>query len=176
MASILASLHMRNADDRVGGPQGSRRSDKLIAASIQWADSDERYEVSIFPRRPVTTWNAWLSFIFDAFTVAFESFTVPSRTIEPSSFAAFTVAALRRPAFSTHQCLCKQANSIEHSVGFQHCDHTGQRLHFCAPDGQPSIVERQRPGRVVGDRKLSPRPPGRATNTVAATKQRPTSD
>jgi hypothetical protein len=37
MASILARLHMRTADDLFGGPQGSSRSDKLIAASIQWA-------------------------------------------------------------------------------------------------------------------------------------------
>jgi hypothetical protein len=38
MASILASLHMRTADDLFGGPQGRPRSDKLIAASIQWAE------------------------------------------------------------------------------------------------------------------------------------------
>jgi hypothetical protein len=38
MASILASLHMRTADDLFGGPQGSPRTDKLIAASIQWAE------------------------------------------------------------------------------------------------------------------------------------------
>ena len=37
MAAILASLHMQTADDLFGGPQGSPRSDKLIAASIQWA-------------------------------------------------------------------------------------------------------------------------------------------
>jgi len=38
MAAILASLHMRTADDLFGGPQGSPRTDKLIAASIQWAE------------------------------------------------------------------------------------------------------------------------------------------
>jgi hypothetical protein len=38
MAAILASLHMRTADDLFGGPQGSQRTDKLIAASIQWAE------------------------------------------------------------------------------------------------------------------------------------------
>jgi hypothetical protein len=32
MAAILASLHMRTADDLFGGPQGSPRTDKLIAA------------------------------------------------------------------------------------------------------------------------------------------------
>ena len=37
MAAILSSLHMRTADDLFGGPQGSPRSDKLIAASVQWA-------------------------------------------------------------------------------------------------------------------------------------------
>jgi hypothetical protein len=35
---ILASLHMQTADDLFGGPQGSPRSDKLIAASVQWAE------------------------------------------------------------------------------------------------------------------------------------------
>jgi hypothetical protein len=38
MAAILASLHMQTADDLFGGPQGSPHSDKLIAASIQWAE------------------------------------------------------------------------------------------------------------------------------------------
>lgn len=38
MASILASLHMRTADDLFGGPQGSPRTDRLITASIQWAE------------------------------------------------------------------------------------------------------------------------------------------
>jgi hypothetical protein len=34
MEAILASLHMQTADDLFGGPQGSPRSDKLIAASV----------------------------------------------------------------------------------------------------------------------------------------------
>ena len=38
MAAILASLHMQTADDLFGTPQGSPRADKLIAASIQWAE------------------------------------------------------------------------------------------------------------------------------------------
>ena len=38
MAAILASLHMERADDLFGGPQGSPRTDKLISASIQWAE------------------------------------------------------------------------------------------------------------------------------------------
>jgi hypothetical protein len=38
MAAILASLHMRSADDLFGRPEGSPRTDKLIAASVQWAE------------------------------------------------------------------------------------------------------------------------------------------
>jgi len=38
MTAILASLHMQTADDLFGTPQGSPRTDKLIAASIQWAE------------------------------------------------------------------------------------------------------------------------------------------
>jgi len=38
MAAIMASLHMRTTDDLFGGPQGSPRTDRLIAASIQWAE------------------------------------------------------------------------------------------------------------------------------------------
>jgi len=37
MAAILVSLHMRTADDLFGGPQGSPRTNNLIAASVQWA-------------------------------------------------------------------------------------------------------------------------------------------
>jgi len=38
MAAILTSHHMRTADDLFGGPEGSPRTDKVIAASIQWAE------------------------------------------------------------------------------------------------------------------------------------------
>ena len=37
MAAILASLHLRTADDLFREPQGSPRTDQLIAASVQWA-------------------------------------------------------------------------------------------------------------------------------------------
>src|SRR3979411_2454920 len=37
MAAILTSLHMQTADELFGTPQGSPRTDKLIAASVQWA-------------------------------------------------------------------------------------------------------------------------------------------
>jgi len=33
MATIMASLHMRTADDLFGTPQGSPRTDQLIAAT-----------------------------------------------------------------------------------------------------------------------------------------------
>jgi hypothetical protein len=38
MAAILASLHMQTAEDLFACPQGSPRTDKLIAASVQWAE------------------------------------------------------------------------------------------------------------------------------------------
>jgi hypothetical protein len=51
MAAILASLHMRTADDPFGGPEGSPRTDRLISASIQWAERimrkiDEKFVVN----------------------------------------------------------------------------------------------------------------------------------
>jgi hypothetical protein len=49
MAAILASLHMRTADDLFGGPQGSPRSDKLIAASVQWAGKIMEKIDNVFP-------------------------------------------------------------------------------------------------------------------------------
>jgi hypothetical protein len=47
-AAILASLHMQTADDPFGGPMGSPRSDKLIAASIQWAEEIMREIDKVF--------------------------------------------------------------------------------------------------------------------------------
>jgi len=41
MAAILASLHMRTADDLFGGPNGSPRTDRLIEASLQWAEPED---------------------------------------------------------------------------------------------------------------------------------------
>jgi len=48
MAAILTSIHMRTADDLFGTPQGSPRTERLIAASVQWAERimeqiDERF-------------------------------------------------------------------------------------------------------------------------------------
>jgi hypothetical protein len=38
IAGILMSRNLDRADDLFGGPQGSPRADKMIAASIQWAE------------------------------------------------------------------------------------------------------------------------------------------
>ena len=38
MAAILTAMHMERADDLFGGPQGSPRTDRLIEASVQWAE------------------------------------------------------------------------------------------------------------------------------------------
>lgn len=38
IAGILLAHHMPVADDLFGGPQGSPRTDKMIAASVQWAE------------------------------------------------------------------------------------------------------------------------------------------
>ena len=38
IAGILLAHHMPVADDLFGGPGGSPRTDKMIAASIQWAE------------------------------------------------------------------------------------------------------------------------------------------
>jgi hypothetical protein len=48
MAAILASLHMQTADDLFGTPQGSPRTDKLIDASIQWAERIMKKIDSVF--------------------------------------------------------------------------------------------------------------------------------
>ena len=48
VAAILTAIHMRTADDLFGTPKVSPRTDKLIAASVQWAEKimekiDERF-------------------------------------------------------------------------------------------------------------------------------------
>ncbi len=48
MAAILVSLHMERADDLFGGPQGSPRTDKLISASVQWAEAIMRKIDDVF--------------------------------------------------------------------------------------------------------------------------------
>jgi hypothetical protein len=38
VAGIIVARHLTTADDLFGGPQGSPRTDKMVAASIQRAD------------------------------------------------------------------------------------------------------------------------------------------
>jgi len=38
VAGILVARHLNTADDLFGGPQGSPRTDAMIAAAVQWAD------------------------------------------------------------------------------------------------------------------------------------------
>jgi len=40
MAAILTALHMQTADDLFGAPQGRPRTDRLIDASVQWAEAE----------------------------------------------------------------------------------------------------------------------------------------
>jgi hypothetical protein len=37
VAGILVARHLDTADDLFGGPEGSPRMDKMVAAAIQWA-------------------------------------------------------------------------------------------------------------------------------------------
>ena len=38
MAAIITATHMKVPDDLFGSPQGTPRTDKMIDASIQWAE------------------------------------------------------------------------------------------------------------------------------------------
>jgi hypothetical protein len=38
IAGIIVARHLDTADDLFGGPQGSPRTDKMVAASVQWAE------------------------------------------------------------------------------------------------------------------------------------------
>jgi len=38
VAGIIVARHLQTADDLFGGPQGSPRTDKMVAAAIQWAE------------------------------------------------------------------------------------------------------------------------------------------
>ena len=51
MAAILTAMHMRTADDLFGTPQGSPRTDRLIAASVQWAERIMRKIDNVFPNK-----------------------------------------------------------------------------------------------------------------------------
>jgi hypothetical protein len=38
MAAIITATHMKTPEDLFGTPQGSPRTDKMIASSVQWAE------------------------------------------------------------------------------------------------------------------------------------------
>jgi hypothetical protein len=38
VAGIIVARHLDTADDLFGGPQGSPRTDAMVAAAIQWAE------------------------------------------------------------------------------------------------------------------------------------------
>lgn len=38
VAGILVARHLKTTDDLFGGPQGSPRTDAMIAAAVQWAE------------------------------------------------------------------------------------------------------------------------------------------
>jgi hypothetical protein len=38
VAGIIVARHLDTTDDLFGGPHGSPRTDKMVAAAIQWAD------------------------------------------------------------------------------------------------------------------------------------------
>jgi hypothetical protein len=38
IAGIIVARHLDTADDLFGGPQGSPRTDKMVAAAIQWGE------------------------------------------------------------------------------------------------------------------------------------------
>jgi hypothetical protein len=50
VAGILVARHLNTADDLFGGPQGSPRTDGMIAASVQWADRIMRKIDNVFDK------------------------------------------------------------------------------------------------------------------------------
>jgi len=49
VAGILVARHLKTADDLFGGPQGSPRTDRMIAAAVQWAERIVRQIETAFP-------------------------------------------------------------------------------------------------------------------------------
>jgi hypothetical protein len=48
VAGILVARHLKTTDDLFGGPQGSPRTDPLIAAAVQWAEGIMRKIDDVF--------------------------------------------------------------------------------------------------------------------------------
>lgn len=52
IAGILVSKHLDRADDLFGGPDGSPRTEKMVAAAVQWGELIMRKIDAVFGRRP----------------------------------------------------------------------------------------------------------------------------
>jgi hypothetical protein len=50
VAGIIVARHLDTADDLFGGPQGSPRTDKMISASVQWAQKILQKIDCVFPQ------------------------------------------------------------------------------------------------------------------------------
>ena len=50
VAGILVARHLNTADDLFGGPQGSPRTDAMVAAAVQWADRIMRKIDNVFEK------------------------------------------------------------------------------------------------------------------------------
>ena len=50
VAGILVARHLKTADDLFGGPQGSPRTDSMVAAAVQWAELIMRKIDAQFPK------------------------------------------------------------------------------------------------------------------------------
>jgi hypothetical protein len=48
IAGIIVARHLVTADDLFGGPQGSPRTDKMVAAAVQWAERIMRKIDNVF--------------------------------------------------------------------------------------------------------------------------------
>ena len=51
IAGIIVARNLERADDLFGGPQGSPRTDKVIAAAVQWAERIMRKIDNVFDSR-----------------------------------------------------------------------------------------------------------------------------
>jgi hypothetical protein len=48
VAGIIVARHLTTADDLFGGPQGSPRTDAMVAAAVQWAERIMRKIDNVF--------------------------------------------------------------------------------------------------------------------------------
>jgi len=48
VAGIIVARHLDTADDLFGGPQGSPRTDRMVAAAVQWSERIMRKVDEVF--------------------------------------------------------------------------------------------------------------------------------